>query len=76
MKQLLNLLPFLAILCVLGSCTKSDLIAPAVTEQSVISNEIQTDTLTAAEPVPGVYKIIRFIDDGKDETAQFAGYFF
>jgi hypothetical protein len=57
----------------LSSCSKSDLIKPAPSQQTAVAEELLNAN---ADVIVGRYKITRFIEDGKNETSRFTGYRF
>ena len=78
MKQLSRTpcaLPFMAIILILFSCTKSELSKPSELTQLV---SFQTsDVITAnADSIVGLYRITSYTEDGKNETSRFTGYRF
>ena len=72
--QFSKLLPAMAITFLLWSCTKSELSTPPATMQT--ASEESVSTATTAMLSPGIYRITRFIDDGRNETTEFNGYTF
>ena len=73
----LHLFAFLTISCILWSCTKEKVSTPASQQSSVTSDEaLQPGENIVETIVPGTYHITRDIDDGVDETADYAGYTF
>lgn len=72
-----RLVAVFAIMISLWSCTKENVSAPAVQQSSLSSDDaVQPGETVVQQLVPGLYSILRFIDTGNDETAQFNGYSF
>ena len=71
--QFSKLLPAMVIILLLWSCTKSELATPPTPVQSASDESASS---TAAMLSPGLYRITRFVDDGRNETAEFKGYTF
>jgi len=70
-----KVLPVLAIICMLWACTKSPLDKPSGAAQSASVDQATADT-PAVKVSPGIYKITRYLDEGKNETSAFTGYRF
>src|SRR4030095_7890289 len=72
MKNLTKLFiaPALLLCLIVISCTKENQTITPPEDQLVAGEILQK------QPSPGIYKIIKFIDTGDDETAQFNGYTF
>jgi hypothetical protein len=65
------------IIFMLSSCTKEKVTAPAPQQSSLTSDDaLQVGEIVAETVTPGTYTVLRFIDTGDDETAQFNGYTF
>jgi hypothetical protein len=62
---------------VLSSCTKEKVPTPTPQQSSLTSDDgLQAGEIIAAAVTPGTYTVLRFIDTGDDQTAQFNGYTF
>ncbi len=73
----LILLALSAIVLTVFSCSKEQLLKPTENTQSAdMAEAMQLDELVAQQPVPGIYKITKFIDTNDDQTAQFSNYTF
>src|SRR5688500_260022 len=75
-----SMLAFSTLILLLLSCTKDSLKPSAVvtTSASEIKGSKQSELayLSTVSVSPGIYKVYKFIEKGKDETAQFKGYTF
>jgi hypothetical protein len=65
-----------AIILVLSSCTKEKITAPAEQRSLTYDEVLQPGEVVASAPTSATIFVIRFIDNGADETAQFNGYIF
>ena len=64
------------IICSLWSCSKQTAKPADNTQQDLSSTSLLHGEIASDIVTPGVYRILRFIDTGDDETAQFNGYTF
>jgi len=66
-----------AVIFMFFSCTKEKTSIPASQQSSLTSEDaLQAGEIVAAVVTPGTYTVLRFIDTGEDQTAQFNGYTF
>jgi hypothetical protein len=66
-----------AIILMLSSCSKEKVSAPAPQPSSLTSDDaLQAGEIISAVVTPGTYRVLRFIDSGDDQTAEFNGYTF
>jgi hypothetical protein len=69
----LKILSVLTITCLLWACNKS----PVDTPSQPASDDQSVNSATASAKVsPGIYKITKYLDEGKNETVEFNGYRF
>lgn len=74
--QPLRLIVTATIICSAFSCSKDAAKPTTTTEQDLTSTALLPGEIASDIVTPGVYRILRFIDTGDDETAQFNGYTF
>ena len=72
----LKVLSVLTITCLLWACNKSPLDAPSRATQSTSADQSVSNSMSSVKVSPGIYKITRFLEEGKNETAEFNGYRF
>jgi hypothetical protein len=66
-----------AIILMLSSCAKEKVSTPSSQQSSLASDDaLQAGEVLAATVTPGTYMVLRFIDTGDDQTAEFNGYTF
>jgi len=70
-----KLLSVLTITCLFWACTKSPLDAPSGTQPTSADQSV-SNAMSSVKVSPGIYKITRFLEEGKNETAEFNGYRF
>jgi hypothetical protein len=64
-----------AVAFLLISCSKNELFKP-VSQQIATSQEDERIVSAVPDDIVGRYRVSRFIEDGKNETARFTGYRF
>ena len=65
-----------AIIFMLSSCTKEKASAPTQPSSLISDDALQAGEIISAVVTPGTYTVLRFIDSGDDQTAEFNGYTF
>jgi len=67
-------LSVLTMACLLWACTKSGLNTPDAIQTASSDQSVTNDS--SVKISPGIYKITRFLHDGKNETTELTGYRF
>ena len=75
MKTLLTRLFTILLIVSAWSCTKEK-VPPVATSASSDEEQLLPSEVVTANVAPGLYRIVKFIDTGDDETSQFNGYRF